>query len=294
MLISAGGSSGGRGLVSASGIDSPPSPSPPPAMRHSPRPRLPPPLSAESRASPPLKGRIVRLEEAAASGRQKASCQPHRRHPCRRASAAFVAALIEMEARGGGFVSPPGLAGLRSRGGGSQGAHPQPRSPRAASAPVAIGKAASPVSDLERIQRSSRFPAAAWHPAAVGGGVVPPRRPPVSLRFPSPGSPALLLADCHDCCTHDIGEVQRVIVHPALAAGFFIAFRSKKPKSIRYLTFRCAGGDQRPCLSSRKSFNSIHDHPMSALGILGQFKVAIPNADRKLHLRISKRSVANP
>jgi hypothetical protein len=33
---------------------------------------------------------------------------------------------------------------------------------------------------------------------------------------------------------------------------------------------------------------------MSALGILGQFKVAIPNADRKLHLRISKRSVANP
>ena len=121
MLISAGGSSGGRGLVSASGIDSPPSPSPPPAMRHSPRPRLPPPLSAESRASPPLKGRIVRLEEAAASGRQKASCQPHRRHPCRRASAAVVAASIEMEARGGGFVSRRGLAALRSRGGGSQG-----------------------------------------------------------------------------------------------------------------------------------------------------------------------------
>ena len=75
MLVSAGGSSGGRGLVSASGIDSPPSPSPPPAVRHSPRPRLPPPLSAESRASTPLKGRIVRLEEAAASGRQKASCR---------------------------------------------------------------------------------------------------------------------------------------------------------------------------------------------------------------------------
>ena len=63
MLVSAGGSSGGRGLVSASGIDSPPSPSPPPAVRRSPRPRLPPPLSAESRASPPLKGRIVRLAE---------------------------------------------------------------------------------------------------------------------------------------------------------------------------------------------------------------------------------------
>lgn len=106
---------------------------------------------------------------AAASGRQKASCQPHRRHPCRRASAAAVTALIEMEARGGGFVSRRGLPPLRYRGGGSQGAHPQPRSPRAASAPVAIGKAASPVSDLERIQPSSRLPAAAWHPAAVDG-----------------------------------------------------------------------------------------------------------------------------
>ena len=73
MLVSAGGSSGGRGLVSASGIDSPPSPSPPPAMRHAPRPRLPPPPSAESRASPPLKGRIVRLAE-----RPQAAA---RRHP---------------------------------------------------------------------------------------------------------------------------------------------------------------------------------------------------------------------
>jgi len=121
MLVSAGGSSGGRGLVSASGIDSPPSPSPPPAMRHAPRPRLPPPLSAESRASPPLKGRIVRLKEAAASGRQKASCQPHRRHPCRRAPAAVKAASMKMEARGGGFALRSWRAEHRSRGGGSQG-----------------------------------------------------------------------------------------------------------------------------------------------------------------------------
>ena len=139
MLISAGGSSGGRGLVSASGIDSPPSPSPPPAVRHSPRPRLPPPLSAETRASPPLKGRIVRLAEAAASGRQKASCQPHRRHPCRRASAALGGASIEMEARGGGFVSRSWRAAHRSRGGGSQGLilSPVRRVPR----PLPLGSA---------------------------------------------------------------------------------------------------------------------------------------------------------
>jgi hypothetical protein len=144
MLISAGGSSGGRGLASASGIVSPPSPSPPPAMRHSPRPRLPPPLSAESRASPPLKGRIVRLEEAAVSGRQKASCLPHRRHPCRRASAALGGCLD----RDGGprrrlraAILASGTPLPRRR---LPGAHPQPRSPRAASAPVAPSRAASP------------------------------------------------------------------------------------------------------------------------------------------------------
>ena len=176
MLISAGGSSGGRGLVSASGIDSPPSPSPPPAVRHSPRPRLPPPLSAESRASPPLKGRIVRLAEAAASGRQKASCQPHRRHPCRRASAAIVAASIEMEARGGGFLSRRGVARRRSRGGGSQALilSPDRRVPRPL--PGRSTKPQAPGLDLERSQRSSRFPAASCrHPAVVGGGIVPPR-----------------------------------------------------------------------------------------------------------------------
>jgi len=76
---------------------------------------------AESRASPPLRRRHRAASGAAASGRRKASCQPQRRHPCRRASAALVAAGFEIAARGGGFVSPPGLAGLRSRGGGSQG-----------------------------------------------------------------------------------------------------------------------------------------------------------------------------
>ena len=58
---------------------------------------------------------------AAASGRQKASCQPHRRHPCRRASAALVTAVFQMAARGGGFVLPRGFAAPRFRGGGSQG-----------------------------------------------------------------------------------------------------------------------------------------------------------------------------
>ena len=183
MLVSAGCSSGGRGLVSASGIDLPPSPSPPPAMRHSPRPRLPPPLSAGSRASPPLKGRIVRLEEAAASGRQKASCQPHRRHPCRRPSAAVVAASLGMEARGGGCVSRRGLAALRSRGGGSQGLilSPVRRVPRPL--PLQPARPQAQGLDLERSRRSSRFPAADRHPAAVGGGIVPPQLwPPLLVK----------------------------------------------------------------------------------------------------------------
>ena len=64
---------------------------------------------------PAADGRIVRLEEAAASGRQKASCQPHRRHPCRRATAALVASSIEMAVRDGGSSSRVGLAGHGSR-----------------------------------------------------------------------------------------------------------------------------------------------------------------------------------
>ena len=142
MLISAGGSSGGRGLISASGIGSPPSASPPPAMRHAPRPRLPPPASAESSASPPLKGRIVRLEEAA-GGR-----------PPKRPPAGFSGGLLP--------PSPRRPRGRPRRNGGPRrwlrvaaralgaplprrrlpGAHPQPRSPRAASAPGAISWAA--------------------------------------------------------------------------------------------------------------------------------------------------------
>ena len=73
MLVSAGGSSGGRGLVSASGIVSPPSPSPPPAMRHSPRPRLPPPPSAESRASPPPRSPAPRHSPRSRAGRYRAA-----------------------------------------------------------------------------------------------------------------------------------------------------------------------------------------------------------------------------
>jgi hypothetical protein len=144
MLISAGGSSGGRGLVSASGIDSPPSPSPPPAMRHSPRPRLPPPLSAESRASPPLKGRIVRLEEAAGARPPEGLLPALAAASCRRAPAALEAALGEMEARGGGFVWRSGFEGAPLPRRRLPGAHPQPRSPRAASAPGAISRAAGP------------------------------------------------------------------------------------------------------------------------------------------------------
>lgn len=71
MLVSAGGSSGGRGLVSASGIDSPPLPLAAPRGAAFAAPPASPSPEAESRASPPLKGRIVRLAErpqAAARG----------------------------------------------------------------------------------------------------------------------------------------------------------------------------------------------------------------------------------
>jgi hypothetical protein len=81
-----------------------------------------------------------------------------------------------MVARGGGFVSQRGLAGLRSRGGGSQGLilSPDRRVPRPL--PGRSAGPQAPGGDLERVQRSSRFPAAApRHPADFGGGIVPPR-----------------------------------------------------------------------------------------------------------------------
>jgi len=193
MLVSAGGSSGGRGLVSASGIDSPPPPSPPPAMRHSPRPRLPPPLSAESRASPPLKGRIVRLEEAAGGRPPEGLLPALTAASCRRAPAALKAALGEMEARGGGFVSRPGFEGLRSRGGGSQGLilSPDRRVPRPlpgrSAGPQAPGarprafSAERPVPGRGaascRFQRRHRPAVIGPGPAAVGRVLLPPRPP---------------------------------------------------------------------------------------------------------------------
>ena len=155
MLISAGGSSGGRGLVSASGIDSPPSPSPPPAVRHSPRPRLPPPLSAESRASPPL------WAAGAASGAADPSAA--RRHP-----AGFNGGLHAAEPPPPlrlpcSSLRPAAAAPSRARARGAplprrrlSAAHPQPRSPRAAFASVAISQAASPGLALDCSQRSGR------------------------------------------------------------------------------------------------------------------------------------------
>lgn len=81
-----------------------------------------------------------------------------------------------MAACGGGFVSRPGLAGLRSRGGGSQGLilSPDRRVPRPLPGPSAGPQA--PGGDLERFQRSSRRPAAGRLPAGFSGGIVPPRR----------------------------------------------------------------------------------------------------------------------
>lgn len=87
------------------------------------------------------------------------------------------------------------------------GAHPQPRSPLAASAPVAISEAAQPASEPERLQRSSRSPAAARHPAAVGGGIVPPR----SWRSPLlPESPSRQLFPAEKTCfAADLAEKLR-------------------------------------------------------------------------------------
>jgi len=70
MLFSAGGSSGGRGLISASGIVSPPSPSPPPAGGIRRAPGFPLPHSGIE-GIPAAVGRILRLAErpqAAARG----------------------------------------------------------------------------------------------------------------------------------------------------------------------------------------------------------------------------------
>ena len=176
MLISAGGSSGGKGARLR--------------IRH----RLAPlPLAAPRGAafaappaSPSPECGIEGLP--AAEGPHRAARGSGRKRPpegilpalaaasCRRAPAAPEAALGEMVARGGGFVSPPGLAGLRSRGGGSQGLilSPDRRVPR----PLP-GRSAGPQppgSDLERFQRSSRCPAAGRLPAGFSGGIVPPRQ----------------------------------------------------------------------------------------------------------------------
>ena len=93
---------------------------------------------------------------------------------CRRAPAAPETALGEMVAHGGGFVSRPGLAGLRSRGGGSQGLilSPDRRVPRPL--PGRSTEPKAPGGDLERFQRSSRYPAAGRLPAGFNGGIVPP------------------------------------------------------------------------------------------------------------------------
>ena len=82
--------------------------------------------------------------------------------------------MSEMEARGGGFVSRRGLAGLRSRAGGSQGLilSPDRRVPRPLQGRSAGPQA--PGGDLERFQRNSRCPAAGRLPAGSSGGIVPP------------------------------------------------------------------------------------------------------------------------
>jgi hypothetical protein len=110
-------------------------------------------------------------------GRQKGLLPALAAASCRRAPAALEAALGEMEARGGGFVSPPGFEGLRSRGGGSQGLilSPDRRVPRPL--PGRSAGPHAPGSDLERSQRSSRSPAAGRLPAGFSGGIVPPRQP---------------------------------------------------------------------------------------------------------------------
>ncbi len=115
---------------------------------------------------------------------------------CRRAPAAPEAALGEMVARGGGFVSRPGLAGLRSRGGGSQGLilSPDRRVPRPL--PGRSTGPEAPGGDLERFQRSSRRPAAGRLPAGFNGGIVPPPSatgfPPIILALAHPAETTIL------------------------------------------------------------------------------------------------------
>ncbi len=139
-----GGLIRGRGLVSASGIDSPPSP------------------ECGIEGLPAAEGPHRAASGAAASGRQKASSQPRRRHPCRPASAALVAAVFEMETRGGG----------------SQGRilSPVRRVPRPLPLRSATLQASGSV--LERPQRSSRVPAVALVRYSAAPGAKPPLRPP--------------------------------------------------------------------------------------------------------------------
>jgi len=117
----------------------------------------------------------VRLEEAAGARPPEGLLPALAASSCRRAPAALEAALGEMEARGGGFVSRPGFEGHRSRGGGSQGLilSPDRRVPRPL--PGRSARPQAPGRDLERSQRSGRSPAAGRLPAGFSGGIVPPR-----------------------------------------------------------------------------------------------------------------------
>ena len=78
MLVSAGGSSGGMGLVSASGIDSPPSPLAAPRDAACAAPPASPSPECGIEGIPAADGPHRAASGAAASGRQKAS----RRRPC--------------------------------------------------------------------------------------------------------------------------------------------------------------------------------------------------------------------
>ena len=142
MLVSAGGSSGGRGLASASGIVSPPSPSPPPR-------------DAAFAAPPASPSPECGIEGLPAAGVPHRAAKGSGRCPAaRRPPAGFSSGLLPL--------SPRRSRGFPGRNGGPRrrlrvaarvrgaplprrrlpGAHPQPRSPRAASAPGAIGWAA--------------------------------------------------------------------------------------------------------------------------------------------------------
>ena len=124
---------------------------------------------------PAAAGRILRLAEAAGARPPEGLLPALTAASCRRAPAALEAASGEMEARGGGFVSRPGFEGLRSRGGGSQGLilSPDRRMPRPL--PGRSARPQAPGHDLERSQRSGRFPAVGRLPADFSGGIVPPR-----------------------------------------------------------------------------------------------------------------------